>query len=67
MQIGHQTQLETEAEIILMWLIFSPHFSEKAILIHSNEKLKNFLKKKKHNNYELKHVPESSRKERWMG
>lgn len=44
MQIGHQTQLGSEAEIILMWLILFPRFPEKAILIHSNEKLKYFFK-----------------------
>jgi len=43
MDAGHQTELESEVEIILRWFTFSPHCSEKAVLVPLNEK--HFLKK----------------------
>ena len=43
MDAGHQTELESEVEIISRWCTFSPHCSGKAILVPLNEK--HFLKK----------------------
>lgn len=45
MDAGHQTELESEVEIILRWFTFSPHCSEKAVLVPLNEK--HFFKKYK--------------------